>query len=130
MTSPASAPAETLRIHGGRIDAAALLYPDAQRPFLDLSTGINPVGYPVPPLDPALWQRLTLQGELDALEAAARTFYRVPLNAEVVVVPGTEIGLRLLPKVIAAEDICVLGPTYSSHAESWGHVGAAVQQAA
>ena len=37
-----------LRVHGGRIDAAALLYPSAPQPWIDLSTGINPVAWPVP----------------------------------------------------------------------------------
>jgi cobalamin biosynthetic protein CobC len=33
--------------HGGALSMAARLFPHAPRPFLDLSTGINPVPYPV-----------------------------------------------------------------------------------
>lgn len=33
--------------HGGALDAARRLYPAAPQPWVDLSTGINPVPYPV-----------------------------------------------------------------------------------
>src|ERR1700704_3967578 len=44
--------AAELRIHGGRIDTAALLYPSAPQPWIDLSTGIKPVALPRPPKPP------------------------------------------------------------------------------
>ena len=34
--------------HGGRIDAAKALFPNAPMPWLDLSTGINPVAWTPP----------------------------------------------------------------------------------
>jgi len=39
--------------HGGDLGAARTLFPGAPEPFIDLSTGINPFPYPLPPLDPA-----------------------------------------------------------------------------
>src|SRR5215471_7078961 len=44
--------------HGGDLAAARLLFPDAPQPFVDLSTGINPHAYPVPPLRPGLFSAL------------------------------------------------------------------------
>jgi hypothetical protein len=44
--------------HGGRLRAAAQRYGIALADWVDLSTGINPQPYPVPPLAPEVWQRL------------------------------------------------------------------------
>ena len=55
--------------HGGRLREAAARYDIPLNDWLDLSTGINPHGWPVPPLPPAVWQRLPEAG--DGLEAAA-----------------------------------------------------------
>src|SRR5260370_8267922 len=44
--------------HGGMLEAAAKRFPDAPRPFLDLSTGINPVPYEMPELPLAASTRL------------------------------------------------------------------------
>lgn len=119
--------AGSLRIHGGRIDAAELLFPDAPRPFLDLSTGINPIGYPVPDFAPRLWQRLPLPSEQVALLVAARAAYGCPDTAHLVAGPGSELLIRLLPGLIAARQIAVLTPIYRSHPEGWRAAGAQVR---
>ncbi|MGZ5844315.1 MAG: threonine-phosphate decarboxylase, partial [Xanthobacteraceae bacterium] len=36
--------------HGGDLAVARRLFPGAPQPFIDLSTGINPHPYPLPPL--------------------------------------------------------------------------------
>src|SRR6202171_3696085 len=64
-----------LRIHGGRIDTAGLIYPSAPQPWIDLSTGINPVAWPVPQIPLARYQRLPLAREMAALTAAAAEAY-------------------------------------------------------
>ena len=38
--------------HGGGLIVAARRFPGAPQPWLDLSTGINPVAYPLPPMPP------------------------------------------------------------------------------
>ena len=45
-----------MRDHGGDLDRARALYGGAD--WIDLSTGINRVPYPVPPIDPLAWQAL------------------------------------------------------------------------
>ena len=43
------APSATPLMHGGDLVAARQMFPDAPEPFIDLSTGINPHPYPLPP---------------------------------------------------------------------------------
>jgi cobalamin biosynthetic protein CobC len=117
-----------LRIHGGRIDTAAQLYPSAPRPWIDLSTGINPVAYPVPQIPPALYQRLPLAREIALLTEAATDAYGLPAHAAIVPLPGSEIAIRLLPRLIGAGRVGILSPTYGSHAAAWREAGAKVQQ--
>jgi cobalamin biosynthesis protein CobC len=117
-----------LRIHGGRVDIAASLYPSAAQPWIDLSTGINPICWPVPPLAPALYQRLPLTMELTRMIAAAAEAYGCPANAVIVPVPGSEIAIRLLPRVNGAKHVGILAPTYGSHAASWRAAGSEVHE--
>src|ERR1700743_676256 len=117
-----------LRVHGGRVDAAASLYPSAPQPWIDLSTGINPVAWPVPQIALERYQRLPLRSEISEMLDAAAEFYGLPTNAEIVPVPGSEIAIRLLPRVLSPERVCILTPTYGSHSAAWGQAGAQVQE--
>src|ERR1700754_4432226 len=101
-----------LRIHGGRVDAAARLYPSAPQPWIDLSTGINPIAWPVPQIALARYQRLPLRNEISAMVDAAADFYGLPANAEIVPVPGSEIAIRLLPRLLPPGRAGILSPTY------------------
>lgn len=120
--------AAALRIHGGRIDMAASLYPSAPTPWIDLSTGINPICWPVPPVSPASYQRLPLAEDIARMTAAAAEAYGCPQNATIVPVPGSEIAVRLLPRVRGAKRVGILAPTYGSHAASWRDAGAEVHE--
>src|SRR5271156_2451944 len=91
-----------LRIHGGRIDLAASLYPFAPQPWIDLSTGINPICWPVPQLPAALYHRLPLARQMTEMATAAAETYGLPTNAVLIPVPGSEIAIRLLPRIIGA----------------------------
>ncbi|WNJ89731.1 threonine-phosphate decarboxylase CobD [Bosea sp. 685] len=113
--------------HGGDLATAQALFPDAPAPWVDLSTGINPLPYPLPSLPAALWQRLPGATEEAALLAAARAAYRVPESAGIVAAPGTQILIDLLPRLVAAGPVAVLGPTYAEHAQAWAKAGAEVR---
>jgi cobalamin biosynthesis protein CobC len=117
-----------LRVHGGRIDLAASLYPFAPQPWIDLSTGINPICWPVPELPATLHQRLPLSRQMTDMAAAAAEAYGLPAGAVVVPVPGSEIAIRLLPRIIGARRVGILAPTYGSHAAAWRDAGAEVQE--
>lgn len=104
--------------HGGRLDHAALLYPEAPRPWIDLSTGINPVAWQPsspPPLD---WGPLPSPAALAELEAGAADFFGAPASA-VVAVPGTEIALRLLARLGLPAPFRYVAPGYGTHAHAF-----------
>lgn len=113
------------RRHGGRLAAAAALFPDAPSPWLDLSTGINPHAYPAPLLPRAALTRLPDPESVTALErAAAAAFGADP--ARVAATPGTEAALRLLPRLIGASSVRLHEPSYGGHREAWAAIGARV----
>lgn len=116
--------------HGGDLATAQALFPDAPAPWVDLSTGINPIPFPLPSLPAALWQRLPGAAEEAALLAAARMAYRVPESAGIVAAPGTQILIDLLPRLVGAGPVAVLGPTYAEHAQAWAKAGAEVRPVA
>lgn len=103
--------------HGGRVAAAARAFGGGD--WIDLSTGIAPWAYPVDGVDPGV-ARLPEPGELAALEAAAALAFGVADPAQVVAVPGTDLALRLLAVVLAAERPAVVRPGYAGHHAAWG----------
>jgi cobalamin biosynthetic protein CobC len=126
MPSQGLEEAGELRHHGGNINAARTLYPDAPEPWIDLSTGINPVPYPVGCIAPSAWSRLPEAAELAALETAARTAYGAAPGAGIVAAPGTQALIQWLPRVFPARRIGVLGFTYREHELCWRAAGAEV----
>src|SRR6202049_4224749 len=117
-----------LRIHGGRIDTAALLYSSAPPPWIDMSAGTNPCAWPVPQIPLARYQRLPLAREMAQMTAAAADAYGLPANAATVPVAGSELAIRLLPRMIGAGRVGILTPTYGSHAAAWRDAGAEVHE--
>jgi cobalamin biosynthetic protein CobC len=114
--------------HGGDLSELKRLFPHAPQPLLDLSTGINPVAYPLPPLPPETHARLPQPGDLAALEAAASAAYRTHPGMTVAA-PGTQALIQLLPRLIPPGDVAVLAPTYEEHARAWSLAGHRVRTA-
>ena len=112
--------------HGGGLIAANRRYPDAARPWIDLSTGINPVPYPLPPLPTDAFTRLPEPEAVAALEAVAAGAYGTRDAAMVVAAPGTQSLIHLLPRLIQARRVAVVGPTYAEHAAAWALAGCTV----
>jgi cobalamin biosynthetic protein CobC len=112
--------------HGGRLEAARRRFPLAPEPWIDLSTGINPVPFPFvsPPL--SAYARLPEPEEEHALREAAARAYGAADPSMVVAAPGTQILINLLPRVWPAGDVAVLGPTYAEHAAAWAAAGSRV----
>ncbi|CAH1659883.1 Threonine-phosphate decarboxylase [Hyphomicrobiales bacterium] len=116
--------------HGGDLATARTLFPEAPEPWIDLSTGINPIPYPLPALPLSLWTRLPGAEDEAALIAAARVAYRLPAHAGIVAAPGTQILIELLPRLAPAGPVAILGPTYAEHGHSWRKAGFAVGETA
>ena len=108
--------------HGGNLRAAARRY--GRDDWIDLSTGINPWGYPAPPVPPDAWHRLP---EADpALAAAACAYYGAPL---LLPVAGTQAAIQALPRLRPASRVTVSAPSYAEHAHHWGRHGHSLQLA-
>lgn len=118
--------ANDLRYHGGNINTARRLFPNAPEPWIDLSTGINPRSYPVGAIAPQAWTRLPEPAEQAALEAAARTAYGAGQSAEIVAAPGTQALIQWLPRIFSARRVGILGFTYGEHETCWRASGADV----
>lgn len=100
--------------HGGRLRRAALAHGIALERWLDLSTGINPQGYPVPPVPADAWQRLPEDD--DGLDAAAARYYG---SAQLLAVAGSQPAIQALPAVLRGERVSLLSPGYAEHAHAW-----------
>ncbi len=104
--------------HGGGILAAAARYGIPAQDWLDLSTGINPLGWPVPPVPSDCWRRLP-EAE-DGLVAAARAYYGA---SALLPVAGSQAALQALPLLRAPSTVGVLAPTYAEHPQAWERAG-------
>ncbi len=115
--------------HGGRLQQARRRHPRAPEPFIDLSTGVNPVPYPFTPPLPECWRRLPEPESLAALEAAAARAYAVTDPAMIVAAPGTQPLIQLLPRLAPAAAVAIPAPTYAEHAAAWAAAGIEVHAA-
>jgi cobalamin biosynthetic protein CobC len=86
--------------------------------WLDLSTGINPEGYPVPPIPAAAWQRLP--DDADGLaEQAARLFgcpHALPVS-------GSQAAIRALPTLLPRGRVALADLTYGEYAPAFEQAG-------
>ncbi|WP_380779344.1 threonine-phosphate decarboxylase [Sphingomonas sp. R86520] len=106
---------QALRVHGGRIDLAAIHYPNAPRPWLDLSTGINPCAWTADPMPEVDVHSLPSPDALSTLEAAAAKVFGTTPD-RVVALPGSELGLRMLRGLHLPAPIRYVAPSYATHA--------------
>ncbi len=115
---------ETQVWHGGDLDEAQNLFPGAPGPWIDLSTGINPIAYPMPALPSRSFERLPSPAAHRDLERAAAGAYGVAGAGDVVAAPGTQVLISLLPR----SRVAVLGPTYAEHQRAWRQAGHSVSE--
>ena len=104
--------------HGGRLRAAAQDYGIPLANWLDLSTGINPEAYPVPPLALECWNRLPEEG--DGLEDAAARYYG---NSRLLALPGSQAAIQGLPGLFKPAVVACVTPIYEEHTQAWERAG-------
>lgn len=104
--------------HGGGLRVAAKAYRDAPLPWLDLSTGINPVPWCSGRADVVSLNRLPDPLELLDLEAVAGASFGARPE-RVCAVAGAETAIRLLPLILGPVTVDIVEPTYGAHKESW-----------
>lgn len=107
------------REHGGNLDEAIARYGGTRADWLDLSTGINPVPWPVPSISSAAWTRLPEKAAHEALLEAARTCYRVADSNGIAAAAGVQALIQILPLIVAGSDVRVLSPTYNEYAAAF-----------
>ncbi|GGB98078.1 threonine-phosphate decarboxylase [Marinobacterium zhoushanense] len=104
--------------HGGGLNAAAERYRIPRSQWLDLSTGINPQGWPVPAIPGEVFARLPEAD--DELEMAAAAYYG---SDQLLPLAGSQQAIQLLPRLRKAlcgsARVGVLTPGYAEHRHHW-----------
>ena len=111
--------------HGGAIDLVQAAYPNAPAPWIDLSTGINPWPYPNVSRQPSALNRLPTEAAMTACRTALATSLGASPET-VLLAPGSELLIRLLPQAIQPHRVAIVSPTYSDHKAVWTRAGAEV----
>lgn len=111
------------RDHGGGLDAAIAKYGGSRAEWLDLSTGINPVPYPMPTLPKDAWTALPDEAAFERLYALARRLWNVPEEAAIIGATGASAIIAALPRVIPKGEVCIPGPTYNEHGAAFAASG-------
>jgi cobalamin biosynthesis protein CobC len=109
--------------HGGDLGTIRRRFPQVREPWIDLSTGINPVPYPVASLPAETWSRLPTRDQEQALIEAAALRYGVRDPSTIVAAPGTQALIQLLPRLVPRSRIAIVGPTYEEHEVCWARQG-------
>ncbi|MDP2786735.1 MAG: pyridoxal phosphate-dependent class II aminotransferase [Pseudomonadota bacterium] len=108
--------------HGGKLRRAAVEYGIPLAEWLDLSTGINPNGWPVPTLPPEVWQRLPEDD--DGLIEAACACYGA---RHALAVAGSQAAIQALPRLFRQLHgpcrVGIVSPGYAEHAQAWKRAG-------
>lgn len=111
--------AEQPLMHGGQLSTMAQRYHIEEKDWLDLSTGIAPIAYPVGIIPTACWQRLPQNNE--GLLHAARGYYQ---THHLLPTPGSQSIIQMLPQLCRARGFAnsrVWLPKvgYQEHRKAW-----------
>ncbi|VAW60356.1 L-threonine 3-O-phosphate decarboxylase [hydrothermal vent metagenome] len=104
--------------HGGRLIQAAKQYNIPLEQWLDLSTGINPDGWPVPNIPERIFNRLP--EEEDGLHQVAKDYYQA---TSLLAIPGSQAVIQLLPSLRNKSRVAVPDIGYAEHAHAWRQAG-------
>ncbi|MGB1310747.1 MAG: threonine-phosphate decarboxylase CobD [Leucothrix sp.] len=104
--------------HGGQLKLASARYNIPLENWIDLSTGINPNSYPLPPVPTDIWQRLPETN--DGLEKAAAAFYG---STYLLPVAGSQEAIQKLPLLRKPSRVGIISPAYHSHQQAWQSAG-------
>lgn len=117
-----------MRDHGGDLDRAMRDYGAGD--WLDLSTGINPVPYPVPDLAPRAFTALPTRADMAALTNAALAAYGTTSRTACAPLAGAQAAIQLVPRLTKPGTARVVTPTYNEHAAALRTQGWQVEEVA
>lgn len=115
-----------MREHGGNLDLAQKRFGGRAEDWIDLSTGINRMPYPVGEIDAHAWTALPSRSEIEALHRAAQHAYRT--SAAIVALGGAQAAIQLLPQLAQPGRARILAPTYNEYAGVLSSAGWDVQE--
>lgn len=115
--------------HGGDLAAAEAAFGQPRHGWLDLSTGVNPHAYPLPPFPPEALTRLPDPADVAELCGIARAAYGWQPGTPVVAGPGAQAMIQLLPYLRVRGPVLIIGRTYAEHAYVWARAGHQVREA-
>jgi len=106
-------------LHGGRLNQIAKQYNIPVDDWLDLSTGIAPLSYPIPDIPLKLWQQLPQENS--ALMTAAKQYYQCE---QILVTNGSQSIIKMLPSLWQAhmplsKTVYLPERGYKEHAQAW-----------
>lgn len=107
-----------MRDHGGNMDTVQALRGGDD--WIDLSTGINRVPYPLPAIPAQAWSALPTASARGALLAAAAQAYGT--EAPMVALAGAQAAIQMLP-LTGTGQARILSPTYNEHAACFAEAG-------
>lgn len=106
--------------HGGDLHYAQATFGKPPEAWQDLSTGISPWAYPVPPVPESVWQQLP--GDLSPLINAAAHYYGTALS-QLLAVPGSQYAIQRFPQAVEPGRVAIPEPGYREHAINWQKAG-------
>ncbi len=112
-------------LHGGALDLMRRRFPDAKGPWLDLSTGVSPFAYPDVAVSDAALRNLPTRAMMHDCRSAMAAAIGAP-DESLLLAPGSELLIRLLPDMITPRSVAILSPSYGDHARVWRAAGADV----
>lgn len=110
-------------IHGGQLQQVAEQFNIPLTDWLDLSTGIAPLSYPIPNIPLNVWQQLPQKN--DALIKAAKQYYQCN---SLLVTNGSQAIIKALPELWrkknnASTHVYLPEQGYKEHAHAWKNSG-------
>jgi cobalamin biosynthetic protein CobC len=119
---------DSARDHGGDLGRAITRFGGTPAGWIDLSTGINRLPWPVPDLPPEAWRALPTAAATAAAIAAARAAWDV--RGGVLPLAGAQAAIQLLPRLAPPGRVGILAPTYNEFAPAFDSEGWRVEEAA
>jgi len=107
-------------VHGGDVGAAVRRFNIPRERWNDISTGISPFSWPVPPVPQHVWRTLP-ERDLELERAAAAYFGCDP--GVVLAVPGSQYALQCLPGLFPRGTVAMPRPGYAEHRQAWAGAG-------
>ena len=115
-----------MRDHGGNLHPAKQVY--GGKNWIDLSTGINRVPYPVPQLSAAAFTDLPGRDAIDLWTRAAGAAYRS--SAPLLALAGAQAAIQLVPHLRPKGLARIVSPTYNEHGVTLRACGWQVEEVA